>query len=77
MCPLSLSGSAYCDRCDFNPSTKKCGSVSADKLTSPPATPTVNPGDADLCWTQPTVVYRGLDRTYSGKIYNNYLLSKE
>ncbi len=60
MCPISQGVEAYCGVCDFNHNLKVCGTA-AYVLEPTKVTP------SELCWTQPTVVYRGMNFSFIGE----------
>jgi hypothetical protein len=56
VCPFSQAASAFCDRCDFNQATSKCGSY-VPQLALQDYISTEH--TSDLCLTEPMKVYQG------------------
>ena len=63
-CTLDQSETAYCDKCDFQKSTEKCGTVTGyhGDFVLPPL-----PNPTDNCVVDNQIIYSGMDLKYMGK----------
>lgn len=71
VCPLSNSDSAFCDRCDYDKKSKRCGSVAGyygDNVLPPLPDPT------DNCVVNEDVLYTGMEFTFKGWFFINCVL---
>jgi len=67
ICPVEQEGTAYCNRCNFDQSSYKCGSYTTKKSESSSYSPRSDlMNDEKLCETVPVKVYTGMDLQYSG-----------
>ena len=65
ICPIAQSATAYCDRCDFQDSTDKCGAVIGyhGNFKLPPL-----PDPTKNCVVDEEILYSGMDFSFKGNI---------
>ncbi|ELU01149.1 hypothetical protein CAPTEDRAFT_219707 [Capitella teleta] len=69
VCPRSEAASAFCDSCDFNQATTKCGSY-VQQITLQKYISTER--SSDLCLTEPMKVYQGQLTSYTDTALRPY-----
>ncbi len=70
ICPAPQSLAAFCNRCNFNRATRKCGSYRPDDVAAARAeisADVVLTQEGELCLTEAVTIYTGNDLTYTGK----------
>ncbi|KAL5008917.1 hypothetical protein ScPMuIL_014498, partial [Solemya velum] len=61
ICPIGGQGDAFCNRCDFDHSQSKCGSV---KGVNPPMIPPLTPNPTDSCMVSEDRIHSGMNYLY-------------